>query len=176
MNRIRMSIAGLMAVVFCIALAFASLLNAATPLWASGLFMFTVALLSAAILGTAASRGRTRMTWAGLAVFGWVYLGIVFGPFNNGNATTIPALPVMAFYEYFLYHNTIPKAKAEFKDVRFQNTSQAESLLHDPSGVGKGPRVLVDVMNLKRIVHSLGAILFALLGGLFGRILYYLND
>ena len=111
------------------------------------------------------------MTWAGVAVFGWVYLGIVFGPLPNGNGTTIPALPVMAVYEYILYHNTIPRAKADFKDVRFQNSHQAENLLQKFTQKGT-PRVLVDVMDLKRIVHSLGAIIFALFGGLLGNLFY----
>jgi hypothetical protein len=72
MFRIRTSIAGLMAGVFFIAVAIASLLNP-SPLWASCLFMFAVALMSVAILGVCAGRQKTRMTWAGFAIFGWVY-------------------------------------------------------------------------------------------------------
>jgi hypothetical protein len=72
MFRIRTSIAGLMACVFFIAMAIASLLNP-SPLWASCLFMFAVALMSAAILGVCAGRQKTRMTWAGVAIFGWVH-------------------------------------------------------------------------------------------------------
>ena len=60
MNHLRLSLAGLMAIVLLIALAFAAHLNAAEPLWASGVFMFTVALLSAAVLGTVASRGKMK--------------------------------------------------------------------------------------------------------------------
>jgi hypothetical protein len=71
MGRTQLSLAGLMAVVFFIALGIAALLKA-TALWASVLFMFTVALMSAAILGAIACRGRTRLTWAGVAIFGWV--------------------------------------------------------------------------------------------------------
>jgi hypothetical protein len=102
MGRTQFSLASLMAVVFFIALGIAALLNA-TALWASVLFMFTVALMSAAILGAIACRGRTRMTWAGVAIFGWVYLGIVFGPLPNGNGTTIPPLPTMVLYEYVMH-------------------------------------------------------------------------
>jgi hypothetical protein len=170
MERIQSSLAGLMAVVFFIALGFAALLNA-TALWASFLFMFTVALMSAAILGAIAARGKTRMTWAGVAIFGWVYLGIAFGPLPNGNGTTIPPLPTMVVYEYTLYHNLIPQSKAAYKDVTFNNTNQAESLLDKATLTGK-PRVLVDVMHLKRVVHSLGAVMFAFIGGFVGRIFY----
>src|SRR5262249_46537358 len=150
-DRTQFSLAGLMAVVLFIALGFAALLNA-TALWASVLFMFTVALMSAAILGAIACRGKTRMTWVGVGIFGWVYLGIAFGPLPNGNGTTIPPLPTMVVYEYILNYNLIPQAKAAYKDVVFNNTYQAESILDKATLTGK-PRVLVDVMHLKRIVH-----------------------
>jgi hypothetical protein len=170
MGRTQFSLASLMAVMFFIALGIAALLNA-TALWASVSFMFTVALMSAAILGAIACRGRTRMTWAGVAIFGWVYLGIVFGPLPNGNGTTIPPLPTMVLYEYTLYHTLIPRSKAAFADVTFKNSIQAETLLDKASLTGK-PRVLVDVMHLKRIVHSFGALIFAFIGGFIGRIFY----
>ncbi|MDB5352125.1 MAG: hypothetical protein JWN86_3372 [Planctomycetota bacterium] len=101
MDRVRFALAGLLAVAFFIALGLTSLLNA-MPLWASGLFMFTVALMSAAILGAIAGRGETRMTWVGVAILGWLYLGIVFGPFKNGNGTTIPPLPTICSFRNFI--------------------------------------------------------------------------
>jgi hypothetical protein len=158
MGRAQLSLAGLMAVVFFIALGIAALLNA-TALWASVLFMLTVALMSAAILGAIACRGRTRLTWAGVAIFGWVYLGIVFGPLPNGNGTTIPPLSTIVLYEYTLYNIVISKSKAAYADVTFNNSIQAETLLDKATLTGK-PRVLVDVMHLKRIVHSCGAVIF----------------
>jgi hypothetical protein len=167
MGRTQFSLVGLMAVVFFIALSLGALLNA-TALWASVLFMFTVAMMSAAVLGSIACRGKARMTWAGIATFGWVYVGMVFGPLPNGNGTTIPPLPTMVVYEYILHNILIPQSKAAYKDVTFNNTNQAETLLDKASLMGK-PRVLVDVMHLKRIVHSLGAIIFALMGGFVGR-------
>ena len=173
MGRTQLSLAGLMAVVFFIALGIAALLNA-TALWARVLFMLTVALMSAAILGAIACRGRTRMTWAGIAIFGWVYLGIVFGPLPNGNGTTIPPLPTMVLYEYTVYNILIPKSKAAYAGVTFNNSIQAETLLDKATLTGK-PRVLVDVMHLKRIVHSCGAVIFAFIGGFVGRIFYSRN-
>jgi hypothetical protein len=167
------SLAGQMVVEFFIVLGFGAQLNT-TALWASVLFMFTVALMSAAILGAIACRGKTRMTWAGVATFGWVYLGIAFGPLPSGNGTTIPPLPTMVVNEYTLYHHLIPQSKAAYKDVTFNNTNQAESLLDKASLTGK-PRVLVDVMHLKRVVHSLGAIIFSFIGGFVARIIYARN-
>jgi hypothetical protein len=176
MFRIRTSIAALMAGVFFIAVAIASLLNP-SPLWASCLFMFAVALMSAAILGICAGRQKTRMTWAGVAIFGWVYLGIVFGPLKNGNDTTIPALPTMIVYEYVLRERVLPKPKNNgvFKSLNEAQTLSAynqivsmnlevESLLDKPSNTSTRS-VLGDMMDLRRVVHSLGAIGFAFLGG-----------
>jgi hypothetical protein len=76
------------AVVF-IGLGFAAL-RLASLLWASAVFTLTVAVLSAAILGAMARRGRTRMTWAGFALFGWIYLGTTFGPCATANGVTVP--------------------------------------------------------------------------------------
>jgi hypothetical protein len=165
-RRIRVSVGGLMAAVGFLALAFASLLNA-NPLWASGMFLLAVAVMSAATLGAISGCGRARMARVGVALFGWVYLGIFFGPLENGNGTTIPALPTMVVYEYTMRENLIPRSKAANKSVGFRNATQSESLLPKASLVGK-PAVLVDVMDLKRIVHSLGALAFASLGGLLG--------
>ena len=52
---------------------------------------WTVALMSTAILRVIAGRQITRLTWTGAAIFGWVYLGIVFGPLKSGKATPIEA-------------------------------------------------------------------------------------
>jgi len=187
MFRIRTSIAGLMAAVFFIALAIASLLNA-SPLWASCLFMFAVVLMSAAILGAIAGRQKTRMTWAGVAIFGWVYLGIVFGPLKNGNGTTIPALPTMLVYEYVLRERVIPKSTSAHNKVVSLNLIEsdilsaynsivsmkltgAESLLDKVSNTTT-QRVLGVMEDLRRVVHSLGSIVFAFLGGLLGKLFY----
>lgn len=35
------------------------------------------------------------MRWLGFAVFGWIYLGMTFGPLPNGNGVTIPPLPTL---------------------------------------------------------------------------------
>jgi hypothetical protein len=170
MNRSRLSIASLMAIVCFIALDFAALKNA-TALWSSVLFMFTVGVLSTAILGAIACSGHARKTWAGVAIFGWVYLGIVFGPLPNGNGATIPPLPTLVVYEYLLNNNFRTQS-----NVHFINTTQAETIL-DKAGstnspIGKAPLAVqvVDVIHLKRIVHSTGAIVFAFIGGFVGRI------
>jgi hypothetical protein len=188
MFRFQMSIAGLMAGVCFIALAIASLLNA-SPVWASCLFMCVLSLMSAAILGAIAGRQEMRMTWAGVAIFGWVYLGIVFGPLKNGNGTTMPALPPMILYEYVLREKIIPNTKDadnkpiplslnklgtvnSYNEIINMNLTEAELLLDKPSNASTRQVLLGAMMDLRRIVHSLGAIAFALLGGLLGRLFY----
>jgi hypothetical protein len=57
---------------------------------------------------------------------------------------------------------------AAYSGVGFKNAIQPESLLPKASLAGK-PRVLVD---LKRVIHLLGAILFSSFGGRLSRILY----
>src|SRR2546423_1907622 len=89
MTRLRFTLAQLMAAVVFIGLGFAAL-RSASVLWASAVFTLTVAVLSAAILGAMGRRGRARMTWAGFALFGWVYLGTTFGPWADGNGVKAP--------------------------------------------------------------------------------------
>src|SRR4051812_35153027 len=127
MGLIRSPIAGLRAVVSLVALAFASILNA-SPLWASVLFLATMALVSTAVLGASFGRERARITWAGVAIFGWAYLGAVFGPFRYGNGTTIPPLPTMAMYEYAATESLIPRSRAASQGVTFSNAIRQESL------------------------------------------------
>src|SRR3954452_9635550 len=89
MTRPRFSLAQSMAIVLLIGVGIAAL-QSASVLWASAVFTLTVAVLSAAILGAMARRGRTRITWAGFALFGWIYLGTTFGPWADGNGVTAP--------------------------------------------------------------------------------------
>src|SRR4051794_25401759 len=89
MTRPRFSLAQSMAIVLLIGVGIAAT-QSASVLWASAVFTLTVAVLSTAILGAMARRGRARMTWAGFALFGWVYLGTTFGPWAAGNGVLAP--------------------------------------------------------------------------------------
>ncbi len=191
MFAIRTSIAGLMLGVVFVAVAIAALVHP-TPLWASCLFMAAVTLMATAVLGVIADRQRARMTWAGMAIFGWVYLGIVFGPWTTGNATTIPALPTMLAYETVLQNRMIPPTRSadgtppvlsiaeseivtSYDQITISKFDGAEFLIDGPNptmpGNGLMQRILRDMMNLRRVVHSLGAIAFAIGGGLIGKFL-----
>lgn len=191
MKRSRLSIAGLMAVIVLIAVGFAALRNP-TVLWASLIFTATVAFLATAILGSIARRGRARMTWAGVAVFGWAYLAMSFGPFPNGNGVDCPPFPTQAV------NDSVKQAMQRAEEVRFQQGAvsgfyvqsdsppQGEAILPyrvpnpSPAGVPVPvafppppgmPLHAVDWKNHRRIGHSLGAILFGLIGAVVGRTL-----
>ena len=101
MTRLRFTLAQLMAAVIFIGLGFAAL-RSASLLWASAVFTLTVAVLSAAILGAMARRGRARMTWAGFALFGWIYFGTTFGPWADGNGVKAPPYMTRWVLDYTL--------------------------------------------------------------------------
>jgi len=64
MGRTQLSLAGLMAIVFIIALGIVALLNA-TALWASVLFICTVALMSAAVEEVFRADEEEELDWSG---------------------------------------------------------------------------------------------------------------
>ncbi len=205
MKRSRLSILGMMAVIVLIAVALAAL-RSPTILGASLIFTATVAFLATAVLGAIARRGRARVAWAGVAVFGWAYLAMSFGPFPNGNGVTCPPFPTQLFLEYLrivresadqnlsvqqppwaiVRENAHPRGEAVLnapqRAVVFPMPS--ESILPSsptvprPEPIPPTPPIFpyLDWMNQRRIGHSLGAILFGLFGALVGLVLARLGE
>src|SRR5829696_8895385 len=99
MRNARYSIGGLMVAIVFVSVCLAALRNP-TIVWASALFTLTVALLCTAVLAAMAAHGHARLTRAGLAVFGWAYLGIAFGPGSSGNGVTPPPFVTQALSDY----------------------------------------------------------------------------
>jgi hypothetical protein len=187
MKRSLFSIAGMMALVVLIALGFAALRNP-TLFWASLIFTATVAFLAMAILGTLARRGRARMTWAGVAVFGWIYVALSFGPVPNANGVTYPPFPTQVLIDFWQsVRETSDKALSaqnpSWRLIRENSRPTGEPILSGPPNAiwipssrpstspPPPPIPFIDWQNLRRIGHSLGAVLFGLLGGLIGRVL-----
>lgn len=79
MRRLRLSIAGLMAVVLLVAVVLASL-QEATDLWAKAMFTVAIASSGVALLGMLFRRGIERATWSGRFISGAGYLTLCFGP------------------------------------------------------------------------------------------------
>lgn len=210
MKRFSLNIAGMMALIFGIAIGFAAL-RGGTVLWASVTFSLAVTLLTAAILGACVARGPSRLGWIGFALFGWVYLGAAFGPFPNGNGASIPPLPLTAAYELLLdakwqpmqanpgvpaeYENRDPRSElflwrmAPYTTSRMNNNTFAlgsftigapgpgavVDAANAPPASGTlnfvpqmGPNIL-EALQLRRIVHALGALAFGLVGAAIGR-------
>src|SRR5690349_14196326 len=89
-----------MAIVLLVGVGVAAL-RSASVLWSSAVFTLAVAVLSGAVLGAIARRGRSRMTWAGFALFGWIYLGTTFGPWADGNGVTPPPYVTRWLLDYW---------------------------------------------------------------------------
>jgi hypothetical protein len=177
MTRLRFTLAQLMATVIFIGLGFAAL-RSASLLWASAVFTLTVAVLSAAILGAMARRRRARMTWAGFALFGWIYLGTTFGPWATINGVTAPPYVTRWGLDYW---------DSKLWSVgRMDSGSSGEELFPRfpiqgmgggmSGGLVPGPPVTVplvsppDAFQFRRIGHCLAAIMFGLIGMVLGRL------
>jgi hypothetical protein len=179
----RFTIAQLMAVVIVVGLGFAAL-RSASVLWASAVFTLTVAVLSTAILGAMARRGRARVTWAGFALFGWIYLGTTFGPWADGNGVKAPPYVTRWVLDY--------TAERHWDTARI-DTGLPGEVLFSPfptmgigggMGAGRvaGPSTPVrfvappDAFHFRRIGHCLAAIVFGLVGAVCGRFIATEDD
>jgi hypothetical protein len=168
-----------MAIVLLIAVGLAAL-QSASVLWSSAVFTLTVVVLSAAILGAMARRGRARMTWAGFALFGWVYLGTTFGLWETANGVTAPLYVTRWGLDYWdskLWsvgrEDTAPPGEELFPRFPSKGIGGGMSggqVLGPPTTavpLGRPP----DAFQFRRIGHCLVAILFGLVGAVLGRLL-----
>jgi len=174
--RLRFSIASLLAaIVFCgISLA---ALRTPSALWASAVFTAVVGVLSAAILGAIASRGRSRLTRSGLALFGWIYLAIAFGPwpFNRDGPPPLLPVPLLATIQdfivsygdsaYFMEDRRNPQDW--IADLHWSGGPVAGNVLPPPPF---GGYKTISLIHYRQISHTLGAALFGLIGALLGRL------
>jgi hypothetical protein len=168
-GRFRVSISGLMVAVLAAAVGLAAL-RTPTPLSASLIFTMTVLLLATATLQALAGGGVARRCWTGLAVFGWAYLGIAFGPGAGSNGITPPPFPTMALYTSFKGMAAGGKVTLISPEPQGEDLPDTYSL--DPKLRASAPALVVlNVMDYKRTLHSLGAVVFGLLGAAIGRLL-----
>jgi hypothetical protein len=170
MKKLRFSIAGLMILVVLSSLGLAAMKNP-TALWASALFSLAVVIFSTSALGVFFDRRSNRSSWAGIALFGWVYLVIAFGFVADSNGVTAPPFITLILSDYMGIQRT---AKTP---VQFVNTfPHGEPIIDWNSGVAKGNSTgtgpatgpILDRRNERRVCHSLGAMFFALLGAIAG--------
>jgi hypothetical protein len=173
--RLRFSIASLLAAIIFCGVGLAAL-HSASALWASTLFTIVVALLSSAILGTMASRGPHRLTWAGLAVFGWIYLAIAFGPwpFNPDGPPPLLTIPLLdAIQDALVSDGKTPYMTEDRRSpgdrvmgLRGKVGRMTGNLMPPPP---PGGYKQVSLVSYRQVGHTLGAALFGLVGALLGR-------
>jgi hypothetical protein len=173
--RFRFGITTLMGFIVFAAVGLAAL-RSASALWVSATFTATVTLLSASILGAMAARGRSRMAWAGLAVFGWVYLAVAFGPWprNVDGPPPLLTVPLLdAIQDYVFSDGKTPYLTHDFRTHNDQVTGFRGNWLPAKGNLGPAPPAggfkRVDLVAYRQAGHSLAAILFGLLGALVGR-------
>lgn len=151
---VRFTIASVMATVLGLGVALA-VLRYPSPLWASLLFTVALALPLAAILHALAHRGRRRLPSIGFALFGLVFLSVSFDLPNSavtlrGSYPPPDAIITRALADLSPYLNPEVAALASFV----------------PGGAAMERRYAY-----LSCCASLGSIAFALIGGLWGRLL-----
>jgi hypothetical protein len=150
MTRLRLTISQLMAVVLCVGIGVAALVNA-NDFWRSATYTFAITMLSAALVGAMPRHKRGRMLWTGFAVFGCAYLLV----------DLLPPLPITRF------GSTSPRplllmnwGLLGFRS--YLNTSGLIPLAHE--------------IAYEQICYSLGLILFGLVGAVWGSLLATEDD
>jgi hypothetical protein len=84
MKPIRITLAGLMALIVLAAVGLAALCQP-TRFWANATFSLALGLDFAAVVAAIASEGRVRSAWSGFAVCGWGYLLLALFPWFEAN-------------------------------------------------------------------------------------------
>jgi hypothetical protein len=147
MTRTRFTLAQLMGIVVFLALGFAAV-RTANELWASLVYTVGIISIATALLIAFARAGRERLTWTGYAVFGWTYVVV-----------DLLAPPTIISYKFGLIRG--PKL------VFFQVIQLLERFIL--------PSLGFDVVH-EHVCHSLGIILFGVLGAIAGRFIPLKDD
>jgi hypothetical protein len=171
MRRFRFSVAGLMAVILLLAVGMAALRDP-TILWASAIFTAAVILFAASLLAAMAHRGAQRFSWAGMAVFGWSYLIISFGPWPGNSVGPPPLLPSSLldhFQEYIVSDGKTRYYTSGIYIDYYKGTSGIRGSGPPTAAPPPGGFKNVDVTVYSQTGHPLGAMLFGIMGAFAGR-------
>jgi hypothetical protein len=167
MRWVRFSVAGLMGVVLLLALGMAAL-RANSDFWASTLFTGVVLLLSVSVIAAMATRGTARSTWTGMAVFGWVYLVIAFGPWTKeaiGPPPLVTSILLDYLQDYVVSETPYLVPAQQLTTSNTVYTLRGKQRVPGPKGISP----LIVVIPYLHTGHSLGALLFGIMGAGFGR-------
>jgi hypothetical protein len=161
MSGLRFSIANMLAAVAIIGVGLAAL-NAPSPSTALALIVATVSVLLVAILATVYGVGAARAFWLGVALFGWFYFVVAFTP-AFPEAKGYIERPLRAFRSAF-WTVTIPDGADPHlsgMDTGGYDSATKTQLAWPSWHHGFGATI-----------HCLVNLLFALAGGIIGRLVY----
>jgi hypothetical protein len=171
-----------MAVVLVLAVGFAGL-RAATALWASAVFTLTVTLLTTALLGAIASRGRPRIACLGFCISGWVYLLTTFWLWPEPNGVSTPPYLTKALLDALKPVSTSaaamvvdPGPAGEMRSDPVQCVTTPHPANPNVSNFAPFTGRVVNLLHYRRIGHMLAAVGFGLLGGLLATLFSALNE
>jgi hypothetical protein len=150
MTRPRLTIAQSMTLILLVGFGFAALRNA-NQFWATATYTLAIISILVAPLCAFASKGKARMTWAGLAVFGWAYLLIDLLPDRSVGSLGVGPIPW-------------PSLVIEW------GTAHLQPYIHP---LANGTH---DWAYYEQVSHSLGIILFGLTGAVIGRLVAPRDD
>ncbi len=154
------SIASLMVVVGFVAVILAAF-RESSALWASITFSLTLACLSAATV--LAICGRARPAWAGMAVFGFVYIHFAFGQIEYPPLLTSNLLDAMA--EKVLDGK---KGEVAYYSGQFETQEDLKGAIEYTTK--SVPVSCVDLLAYRQIGHSAIGLLVGVAGAVFGLI------
>ena len=167
----RLTIAGLMTIVVFVAIGMVAL-RAQTEFWPSCLCTFVVFMLSTSTVYLIVARGLARSRWAGMAIFGWIYFVIAFGPWPDNTCTPPPLLPLYALRSVqnyifsagqtaYVTARTLPKSSERLHEMVIPSPSATP-----PPGVIPPT---FDFDRYDQVSQLIGVILFGFLGAVVGR-------
>jgi hypothetical protein len=167
----RLTIAGLMTIVVFVAIGMVAL-RAQTEFWPSCLFTFVVFMLSTSTVYLTVARGLARSRWAGMAIFGWIYFVIGFGPWPDSTCTPPPLLPLYALM--YVQNYIFSDGKTAYISAR--TLPIPSERLHEmviPSPSATPPQGVIpptfDLDRYDQVSQLIGVILFGFLGAVVGR-------
>jgi hypothetical protein len=163
MRHLSFSIAGLMVSVGFVAIACAAF-RESSALWASITFSLTLACLAVAAVLAICGHGRTRAAWAGMAVFGFVYIHFAFGdqieypPLVTGNLLDAAAERILgAQGSEIAYYSREGELQSRL-DLK-------EAIEYSTRSV---PVNSVDLLAYRQIGHATIGLLVGVVGAVFG--------
>ena len=160
MKRPTFTIAGLMAAILFVAVACMAL-RGPTPLMASVVFTFAVAILVAAVVLAFVRRGRARAGWMGLAAFGLAYLHFGF----VGGDPGYPAFITSAGYAWLA--DRVAGSSSSMIHHAFGETYETKSTSFTSRAVSSQ----FNRYAFGQVAHCLAAIAFGSVGAAIGRLI-----